>query len=266
MTKIFKIVIASLIGLLVVAAVGFGYWYVKNSKIKNGGAGGPAAEKVQNGEAAANRLEEEKKKCETVEDKENCLNGVYNSEALNSLDIEFCSQITEAPMKQNCVTEIAVRKNDEKLCEGQEDTAVKDFCLSLILSGKARETNDMATCLKVPDQSYRDSCFNAIVSSKADPGFCDTLGDFKNKCLDLVNFNAAFAKADLSLCEQITDEVSRGNCIYGLGSADSDGDGLTNIDEKKYGTNPLNPDTDGDSYKDGDEVKAGYNPNGPGKL
>lgn len=71
--------------------------------------------------------------------------------------------------------------------------------------------------------------------------------------------------------------------------ADSDGDGLTDEEEARYGTdknvvdtdndglsdreemqvyktNPSNPDTDGDGFSDGTEVKGGYNPNGPGKL
>lgn len=47
---------------------------------------------------------------------------------------------------------------------------------------------------------------------------------------------------------------------------DSDNDGLTDEDEKIYGTDPKNPDTDSDGYSDGDEVKNGYNPNGEGKL
>lgn len=41
---------------------------------------------------------------------------------------------------------------------------------------------------------------------------------------------------------------------------DSDQDGLTNAEEKLYGTDPYNPDTDGDGYSDGAEVKAGYDP------
>jgi outer membrane protein OmpA-like peptidoglycan-associated protein len=36
---------------------------------------------------------------------------------------------------------------------------------------------------------------------------------------------------------------------------DPDGDGLTNKEEKGYGTNPLNPDTDGDGLRDGEEVR-----------
>jgi hypothetical protein len=41
---------------------------------------------------------------------------------------------------------------------------------------------------------------------------------------------------------------------------DSDQDGLSDEEEKLYGTNPANPDTDGDSYSDGTEVRSGYDP------
>lgn len=70
---------------------------------------------------------------------------------------------------------------------------------------------------------------------------------------------------------------------------DTDGDGLTDDEELKYGTDaqkidtdedtlsdyeeimiwktdPLNIDTDGDTFGDGTEVKNGYNPLGSGKL
>ena len=70
---------------------------------------------------------------------------------------------------------------------------------------------------------------------------------------------------------------------------DTDGDGLTNDEEKAagtnvakpdtdgdllgdreevqvYGTDPLRVDTDGDTFGDGEEVRAWYNPNGPGKI
>jgi hypothetical protein len=48
---------------------------------------------------------------------------------------------------------------------------------------------------------------------------------------------------------------------------DTDGDGLTDYEEVMiYGTNPLNRDTDGDGYSDGEEVANGYNPLGEGLL
>lgn len=48
---------------------------------------------------------------------------------------------------------------------------------------------------------------------------------------------------------------------------DTDGDGLNDREEVRvYGTDPLNQDTDGDTYLDGVEVKNGFSPIGPGKL
>ena len=41
---------------------------------------------------------------------------------------------------------------------------------------------------------------------------------------------------------------------------DSDGDGLTDEEEMRLGTDPLNPDTDGDGFPDGLEVALGSNP------
>ena len=45
--------------------------------------------------------------------------------------------------------------------------------------------------------------------------------------------------------------------------ADPDGDGLTNVEEFYYGTNPYNPDTDGDGMPDGWEVMYGLDPLDP---
>jgi len=61
----------------------------------------------------------------------------------------------------------------------------------------------------------------------------------------------------------LTDEEEK---ILGtnINSPDSDNDGLFDREEVKiYQTNPLNPDTDGDGYLDGQELKAGYDPKNP---
>lgn len=59
-------------------------------------------------------------------------------------------------------------------------------------------------------------------------------------------------------------------------SADSDSDGLTNVEETVYGTDSTNTDTDGDTFIDGMQVRADgsvigelanlYNPKGTGQL
>lgn len=41
---------------------------------------------------------------------------------------------------------------------------------------------------------------------------------------------------------------------------DTDADGLSDEQEKVYGSDASKPDTDGDGYKDGDEIKNGYDP------
>lgn len=41
---------------------------------------------------------------------------------------------------------------------------------------------------------------------------------------------------------------------------DTDQDGLSNDEERLYGTNPEKSDSDGDGYTDGTEIKSGYNP------
>jgi hypothetical protein len=43
-------------------------------------------------------------------------------------------------------------------------------------------------------------------------------------------------------------------------AADTDADGLTDIEEGIIGSGIANPDTDGDGYRDGSEVSNGYNP------
>jgi len=54
--------------------------------------------------------------------------------------------------------------------------------------------------------------------------------------------------------------------VADAGQDDQDKDGLPNVLEKFYGSDPNNPDTDGDGKKDGEEVNSGDNPTGAGKL
>jgi hypothetical protein len=69
--------------------------------------------------------------------------------------------------------------------------------------------------------------------------------------------------------QQVVDdeETSGGIILEGLiGDSDTDGDGLTDMLEAFYGSDPSNTDTDGDGINDGDEVSQGLNPTGKGRL
>ncbi|MEY4744512.1 MAG: hypothetical protein RL272_457 [Candidatus Parcubacteria bacterium] len=54
--------------------------------------------------------------------------------------------------------------------------------------------------------------------------------------------------------------------VSDVGQDDADKDGLPNVLERFYGTDPSNADTDGDGVNDGDEVNSGCSPTGIGKL
>lgn len=60
--------------------------------------------------------------------------------------------------------------------------------------------------------------------------------------------------------------VPAANANAPAAAKDTDKDGLTDEQEKKYGTDINNPDSDNDGYTDGEEVKNGFDPMGPGKL
>lgn len=63
---------------------------------------------------------------------------------------------------------------------------------------------------------------------------------------------------------EVMDRISSINpaaAVATVGSTtDTDSDGLTDEQEKAYGSDPSKIDTDGDGYKDGDEVSNGYDP------
>jgi len=50
------------------------------------------------------------------------------------------------------------------------------------------------------------------------------------------------------------------------GATDSDGDGLTDAEEAKLGSDPEKADTDGDGFDDDVEVLAGTDPNNPAEF
>lgn len=64
----------------------------------------------------------------------------------------------------------------------------------------------------------------------------------------------------------LPEPISSGGHDAGDLNQDFDEDGLTNGQEKQYGTDPVRADTDGDGYLDGVEVRNNFNPWGSGAL
>jgi hypothetical protein len=74
-----------------------------------------------------------------------------------------------------------------------------------------------------------------------------------------------------SILQNLQIPLSSGTGVAAPGTApssaiDSDGDGLTDEEERRLGTDPFNADTDGDGYPDGLEVALGSNPLDPKSI
>ena len=119
--------------------------------------------------------------------------------------------------------------------------------------------NDQDNCPLVPNPTQTDRQLNGIGDACDDPDG-DGIVDANDNCPDEFNPDQEVIDTDgdgLTDCEERT-----------LGTdpddPDSDGDGLTDLEEIAiYDTDPNNPDTDGDGLNDGDEIQFGLDPRNP---
>ncbi len=77
-----------------------------------------------------------------------------------------------------------------------------------------------------------------------------------------INFISFNKDLNISEPKNAIDFVDHVESLY----SDDDGDGLLNIQEERYNSDPNNPDSDGDGHSDGVEVRNGYNPISSGQL
>ena len=81
------------------------------------------------------------------------------------------------------------------------------------------------------------------------------------KAGDIIDRPAAFFVFIFTFASIVFISVSAADVFSGKNIfQDSDSDGLTNEEERLYGTDPFNKDSDGDGYSDGVEIKGGYDP------
>ena len=93
------------------------------------------------------------------------------------------------------------------------------------------------------------------------------INDLKNP--DTTNYQSITEFLKETFSGKITDEEKKVACEEEVAlrkeqanDDDADQDGLSSVEEEKYGTDPAKADTDGDGYVDGEEVRAGFDPNG----
>lgn len=172
-----------------------------------------------------------------------------------SKNVESC-KLLRAKDVDSCYLDIANLNNDKKICELIGKKIVRDACYGNFTYKEAIASKDIKNCYIVASTS-RDNCLSDYFREFNDTKDCSVLDDIdRQKCLDFVNSAQAYRQSDDSLCNSVVDGSMKENCkqIIKNKPLDSDKDGLSDSDERSYGTNPLNSDSDGDGVSDYDEI------------
>jgi len=129
-------------------------------------------------------------------------------------------------------------------------------------------------CNSDDDCIYSAECITGICSTRPQDGDTDGIDDSIDNCpynsnpdqKDLDTDGTGDACDDDSDNDGLSDSYEQqyfGCTTCADANSDTDGDGLTNLEEMSQRTNPNNPDTDGDGFSDGEEVDKGTNPLDP---
>ena len=207
--------------------------------------------------------------CALSENEQTCKEETITKSAASASDVSICDLHENDAQRDNCYWKVAKTVQDPKICIHISDTNKNQRCADGIYARLAADKQDATICASIIDTGRSSECYNAfkeILTAK-------TCTDDSTVCQDLRLVKTAEDEGDISYCLQVQDSDLKTDCVIALEELeevqelyDSDEDGLTNGQEKIYGTDPSNPDTDNDTYLDGDEVAAGYDPNGPGLL
>ncbi len=206
-------------------------------------------------------------------------------------NIEYCYQM-EQDDPDECIYIVASFNQKKELCEEIQNEDIQKECYEYFIYQEIVITGDVVRCKSLIVNKFYQQCLDSFFREWDDIGNCvDFEGKEKMNCEDIINKKIAYKNNDVELCNSMSDIALSADCknIIINKPKDSDSDGLSDSEERSYGTNPFkidsdeddlididelskyktdpnNPDTDGDGYNDGDEVKNGYNPNGEGKL
>lgn len=167
----------------------------------------------------------------------------------------YCDKTTKL-----CIPAPACENNE--LSEGETD---------IDCGGSCRPCGEDQTCVVDDDCEGSLKC-NAqkVCSSEEDDSDGDGVLDSDDGCVatpsgEEVDESGCSLSQKFTVGDNIDDKWRLDNfgcltCPEADGSADPDGDGLTNSQEFSEGANPKDPDSDGDGWVDGDELGAGFSP------
>ncbi len=202
------------------------------------------------------RIEDKIAKCGDDE-KDYCRNKYWNDAAIEKNEPDFCSFMTDDKWRSSCIKQIAMNMSDVKVCN--ELSVDKNECKDAVYLQQISENYDFSICDNIKDETNKESCINYIAKKLAEEGECPDSGIGSGECANYLKLENAIQDGDCLRFSVSSPEYEA--CMDTLSDADTDGDGISDLDEiKKYNTDPRNKDTDGDGYEDGIEIRYGFDP------
>lgn len=205
-----------------------------------------------------------------IKEKNNQENKAYVAQRAVTMqnNLESCKLLREKD-KDSCYLDIANSNDDKKICELISKKAIHGSCLENFALKEALGDKNVKSCYNLASTT-KDDCLSDYFRNFSNTKDCTAVeGLDRQKCLDLVNNAQAYKSGDGNLCNLVVDDMMRENCKKVIKNVplDYDKDGLSDSDERSFGTNPNDVDTDDDSLSDYDEIfKYKTNPLEKNKL
>lgn len=227
------------------------------------------------------QIKDELMACEDEDDVARCQDRIWTAKARELQDAAVCLQASES-FAEDCVSGIAFDLLNDDLCDLLKGEAFES-CWDSVIYQRVINDRYYPGCDVFFDRSLTPRCHRTIESEVARTGSCGEVGIDPVLCDDEIWLQQAIDSGNYTACNWLATQNGIENCrelfhvldddedgltlydedVAGTsdGSADTDGDGLSDFEEVNvHGTDPTNADTDGDGYNDLTEIESGFDP------
>lgn len=145
-----------------------------------------------------------------------CFDSLKAYQAILLENPNLCKQ---AGSKQNdCLKNIAFRKNDVSVCSSITDQNFKNECSDELIIQQATDALDINKCQGIVDRDKAEACIVMVVSLSDGTNLCSSDYVVSNSLVEECNSIALLIQAistqNASLCEQITIQKYKDNCVF----------------------------------------------------